>query len=508
MALIKTTLAGNILTLHPEELLREEQSVESIEEEFQRFLKEIETNIGFHIAKKIKVYIAAVRQILDDIEKIIRQEQKQDFQKLKDLRNLVLEEMKSGGLFSAQFLKRQQEIINQISADIKVTIRGKKKLDHQGIFHLLKPIVDIGHVERLIVRNAGLQKMKAQKELKLERYIMFLLVNLPKQSRREVEAEIISLLVILEQILEYSEGIQIQLSKLQAKRLFLLDYYIHAFNQVAEMYGIQQELAELKQLKERFKILISKDITWDNNLSGFNDQIEQFHRDLVDRIENSGIIYNKREPQLIAVKRSFVMADRLKDKLGLDKCFDIDRSLFIRAYREVYREISGYSELELDREIKDKIRLKRINLCRWTVEMVDTKDMGVWPKFGSIDHFTTCGNLLETGTKINDLIHGTHKFQWPETTKPNLPEERIAKFISIRKHADIIYKLFPIILTEKGPRTRRVNANKWAKENLGFGYKVTQFDIEDGNHRAMAYSMFGIRRIRCFVGTGLTTDSP
>lgn len=508
MALIKTTLAGYTLTLNPEELFREEQSIESIEEEFQQFLKGIKSNIGFHIAKKIKVYIAAVQKILDDIEKTIRKEQEQDFQELKDLRDLVLEEMKSNGLFSTGFLQRQQDIINKIGADIKVTIRDRKKLDLRGISLLLKPVVNVGKVERLIVRDAKLRAMKAQKELKLKPYIIFLLVHLPKKSRREVEAEIISLLVILEQILKYSEEIQIQLSKLQAKRLFLLDCYIHAFKRVAERYGIQQELAELKQLKVRFRILISKDIARDNDLSGFNNQIEQFHRDLVNRIENSGIIYNKREHASIAVKRSFVMSNRMKNTLGLDKRFDIERSLFIRVYREIYREISGYSESELDREIKDKTRLRRINLCRWAVGMVDTKNIGVWPEFGGIDHFTTCGNLLETGAKINDLIHGTHKFQWPETSKSNLPGKRIAKFISIRKHADIVYRLFPIILTEKGSRTRRVNANMWAKENLGFGYKVTQFDIEDGNHRAMAYSMFGIRKIRCFVGTGLTTDSP
>ncbi|MBW2974647.1 hypothetical protein KY366_02920 [Candidatus Woesearchaeota archaeon] len=508
MALIKTTLAGNILTINPEDLFQEEQSLESIEKEFNLFLEGTRNKIGFHIAKKIREYIAAVQKILDDIEKTIGTEQKQDFQKLKDLREIVLKEIGSDSLFSRRFLQKEKEIIYKIDSDIKKTIRNQKKLNHQSIFSLLKPVVNIRKIERIIEPDARLQEMKSREELKLEPYIIFLLVNLQQKSRRQVEEEIISLLIILEQILKYSEEIQVQLSKLQTKRLFLLDYYIHAFKRVAENYGIQEELSELKELKKRFNISIGRNISGENKIYGFSDKIRKFYRDLVERIENSGIIYNKREPPSIAVKRSFVMANKMKDKLGLDKRFDISRSLFIRAYREIYREISGYSEKELDSKIKDKTRLKRINLCSWTVRIIDTKNIGVWPAFGGIDHFTTCGNLLETGAKINDLIHKTHRFQWPKKSRPNLKENRISKLISIRKHADIIYRLFPIILTEKGLRTRRVNANEWAKENLGFGYKITQFDIEDGNHRAMSYSMFGIRKIRCFVGTGLVTDSP
>lgn len=72
----------------------------------------------------------------------------------------------------------------------------------------------------------------------------------------------------------------------------------------------------------------------------------------------------------------------------------------------------------------------------------------------------------------------------------------------------MIFKFYPIVVTAKGPDTRRIRLDSWTRENLGFGYEITKYDIDDGNHRAIAFALFGIKKIKCFVGRGLVTDRP
>ena len=265
------------------------------------------------------------------------------------------------------------------------------------------------------------------------------------------------------------------------------------------------ELKELKGLKGKL------DITFDNSpemneiLDSLNTSIDNGdNKRLVKKIENSRHVYNRKEPLSTTLKRTFILANRFEDTLDAAKKFRLYRKILIQAYMREYNEVSKFSLKELDNLIVDKNRLKRLDTCKWSVETIDAKDFGVWPSFGGIDRFTTSGNLLDTKEKIIDIIKNTHKFKRP--IKPNLPERSLRRFVLEKKHADLIFKFYPIIVTAKGPNTRRVKMDKWARKNLGFGYKITPFDIEDGSHRAMSFVMFGIRKIKCFVGRGLVVD--
>ena len=267
------------------------------------------------------------------------------------------------------------------------------------------------------------------------------------------------------------------------------------------------ELNELKGLKGKLDIPFDKSPEINEILNTLNTNIGNGdNKRLVKKIENSRLVYNRKEPLLIALKRIFILANRFEDTLDTAKKFRLDRKILIRTYMKEYNEVSNLSLKELDNFVVDKNRLKRFGTCKWSVETIDAKDLGVWPSFGGMDRFTTSGNLLDAKEKIMDLINNTHKFIWP--TKSNLPERSLRRFILEKKHADLIFRFYPIIVTAKGPNTRRVKMDKWARENLGFGYEITPFDIEDGSHRAMSFVMFGIRKIKCFVGSGLITDSP
>jgi hypothetical protein len=230
------------------------------------------------------------------------------------------------------------------------------------------------------------------------------------------------------------------------------------------------------------------------------------HRALLKKIENSRIIYNRKEPIITAMKKAFILANRLEDTIDSSKKYILNRKMLLKEYMSEHMEVSAFSSKKLDGLFKDKHRRGRFNACRWTVETIDIKDLGVWPCFGGIDHFTTCGNLPCTIKRIIELIKNNGKAKWP--VKPILPDKALARFILEEKHADLIYKYYPIIVTAKGPKTRRVNVDRQVRNKFGFGYKITPYDIEDGNHRATALALFGLKKLKCFVGRGLVSDRP
>ena len=77
------------------------------------------------------------------------------------------------------------------------------------------------------------------------------------------------------------------------------------------------------------------------------------------------------------------------------------------------------------------------------------------------------------------------------------------------QYANLLYQLFPIIITEKGENTRRVRENQNPEvKNKGISYSITEYDIEDGSNRAVVFAILGIKKVECFVGKGLQDSSP
>ena len=151
-----------------------------------------------------------------------------------------------------------------------------------------------------------------------------------------------------------------------------------------------------------------------------------------------------------------------------------------------------------------KIKLKRKKIlenANWRIEIVKARDMGVWPAY-EVDYFTTNGNLLDTVEKIKKILHG-NTTEWPSSSRPKLPNKTINSIYSMRHYADLIYRLFPIVLLRSGKVTRRVYYNLKTTRKFGFGTKITKYDIEDGSHRAVALASIGVNQIKCFVGMGL-----
>jgi len=285
---------------------------------------------------------------------------------------------------------------------------------------------------------------------------------------------------------------------------------VELLNETPNQYMEKIEDQVIKRLIDEIKEIITND-EW-------KDEV------VISKIGSSSLIYRKNEDIKLAMMRYFVLADQFKkalsEKLGIEEAWHyvlpLPRDQFIRLYREVYPDVASFEpervmELVYSPEKigkgPDKSRVWRFKNTAWTVRTIHIKNIGVWPSFGGTDNFTTSGNLPDTARKIKMILHGKVS-EWPSTVKPHIPDKIIHSIYSIRHYADIIYRLFPIVLTEKGKATRRARENKKARERYGFDYSITKYDIEDGDHRAVAFALMGIKKIKCFVGVGLNSDRP
>ena len=519
MPVVRTSLSLDkdrfqIFVINANDLLKEELTIEVIEEEFRQFLHGLRNHAGFQISKKLKEYIAEVKKILDNIEKTIKQEQQRSYYQLKLLEQLVKKELEKRKYIDEEFLEKQKEIIRELKSDIKKNIKSKRWLRKGGIFNLLKKRINVRTVKQAIENKERMAQMGLHEELKVRDHILHLLDNIEEYGKEKVINDVLHLLIGSEQIVKYSMGVQIELDKEEAKRLAMLDYYIKAFSRIAHKYGIYEEVQILRQLKNRFRLFMREDLRKNRNLGVFVNQINNQHKELVKEVKNYRFLYTSEDAvkQFLAVKRAFITANDTKNKLDLDNNFNLGRSRFIGAYRRIFAQVKEYSDDKLNREVGWHPRINLYKECKWTVETVHIRDMGVWHGAGGIQHFFTSGNLVETAKKLNYYIYGKGNVEWPDDIprrlfkKPSIlkkdykkEHKKISKYNSIRQHADIIYQLFPIILIENGFRAEYIDGG-WDIKKAKIKYTKTKYDVDDGNHRAISFAMFGITEIKCFVG--------
>ena len=310
-----------------------------------------------------------------------------------------------------------------------------------------------------------------------------------------------------------------------------------------DLQDMLTEIPTLDDEKKETKILSSLIDEIKNIIT--NDEWKD--KALISKINSSDLIYRRNEDTNLAMMRYLVLADQFKialsKRLGIDNAWHyilpLARDQFIRLYREVYVDVGKLPQERIKELVyhpenigkaQDKNRIWRFQTAKWTVKNIHIKDMGVWPAMGETDIFTTSGNLPDTAIKIFTILHGKAKEQplssrfrypnriikgiinkmpllkvneWPPKVKPHIPDDLINSIYSIRHYADIIYRLFPIIIMQRGKLTRRVIKNNETKKQFGFSYKVTKYDIDDGSHRALAFALLGIKRLKCFVGSSL-----
>jgi hypothetical protein len=209
------------------------------------------------------------------------------------------------------------------------------------------------------------------------------------------------------------------------------------------------------------------------------------------------IMVENNQVHVIEVKRNFLLANA-----GKNLFIPLKRRLEDE-YQRVIDEIFSLDEKDLDERITDKVRLSRYNNFDWYKGQGNSAQIGTWPKMCSLDARLTTGNVLDTAQMIEEFRKGNIKFQYDNKDEMEKRTDAFRKFLgksnSIRRNLDFIYQRFPIILFPGG-EVREKDYNVWARENNSPIHTIFEYDLDDGNSRAVSYALEGIQVSPCFFG--------
>jgi hypothetical protein len=208
--------------------------------------------------------------------------------------------------------------------------------------------------------------------------------------------------------------------------------------------------------------------------------------------------------EAIEVKRAFVLADEGRN------LFDKELSLneLQGGYDHLENCIDNLPPEELDKEIKDKVRLARYESMDWDFDScVPLGVVGPYPKMSELAIELTLGGIVSTarlfeGVQFNSKgIEGYDFSQWenPESERKNIFSDAIVRTESIIKNIYFVRPNFPLILFPGG-KIRENDYNMRARENGEPECKVLKHDIDDGNNRALSYVLAGRQDAPAFVG--------
>lgn len=124
---------------------------------------------------------------------------------------------------------------------------------------------------------------------------------------------------------------------------------------------------------------------------------------------------------------------------------------------------------------------------KWTTKTILLKDIGLWPRAGWFSDKVTKGNVLEATHHIEKILLG----------KKNTKEYKRALYIkNMTQYVAIINEYVPIIVLEDHVIRHELLISKDQRKM----YKKCTYDVDDGNHRAIALALSGETKVKAFVG--------
>ena len=196
--------------------------------------------------------------------------------------------------------------------------------------------------------------------------------------------------------------------------------------------------------------------------------------------------------EVVEVKRAFVLANAGNELFNENE----DPKTLSQRFRELKVIHDNYSEEKLNEEIKDKVRLRRYDEIGWHKGYVPLINMGPWPKMGGLPIDFTTGNIVDTANMF--ISHSG-------TLEETLSLKKIKKVTSIRENSKLIRVNFPLILVPGG-EVRENEYNVWARENEEPLCDIFKYGLDDGNHRALAYTP-EYKTALAFVGNRVRSSS-
>lgn len=124
----------------------------------------------------------------------------------------------------------------------------------------------------------------------------------------------------------------------------------------------------------------------------------------------------------------------------------------------------------------------------WQHKSIKLSDVGAWPRMGSTPTKFSTGSILDTADTIKPYLEDKNLL--------TLETSRILYIENLMKYVEILNKHVPIIVFEDN----LVRHNKFNKKKDLKSFQKTKYDIDDGNHRAVALALLGHTKINALVG--------
>lgn len=197
----------------------------------------------------------------------------------------------------------------------------------------------------------------------------------------------------------------------------------------------------------------------------------------------------KKKVTALEVIRIYYIGEEL-----LGEVFKISGSQKKKKVKALLKKILNKSKKLSKKELLDyhmdgyHLRFDNYLNSKWELKEINLKDCGVWPRMGGLPEEATTGTILDTVEFVKPYLE--------DKSKLTFKTARILYVEEMMKYVEDIIKEIPIIVMEEGV----IRHNKLRNVSRMKKYKKCKYDIEDGNHRALALAMLGNKKIKALVG--------
>lgn len=194
------------------------------------------------------------------------------------------------------------------------------------------------------------------------------------------------------------------------------------------------------------------------------------------------------ENKILDVIRNFYMAEVLLKKINTSEL--VSNSILEKHLKEIKSKANKMSARDLlEYNFKNwSQRYDNYMNSHWELKEISLEDCGVWPKMGDLPDKFTHGSVIDTSNAVKDLLENRSKIKYKTS--------RVLYIEEMMETAKLILMYIPLIVLEDGV----IRNNKLRKTSDKKLYKKCKYDIDDGNHRAVALALTGEKNVLAFVG--------
>lgn len=200
----------------------------------------------------------------------------------------------------------------------------------------------------------------------------------------------------------------------------------------------------------------------------------------------------EKDIQNIEIFRTFYISEVLLK--GLSERMTLNEKVFEDKLLDLIRKAKKITDKTLIEYVAffcpkpDALRYDNYMNTKWKLKEIPLMNCGAWPAVGELPYEVTYGNILDTAAYVDRYLKNKNLLTWK--TSKILYMERMLPYIKV------LSTHLPIIVLEGNV----IRNNKLWEEDVLKKSKLCKYDIDDGNHRAIALALTGAKTIKAYVG--------